>query len=253
MKYTRLYALSYKETIRFLKVWTQTILSSVMIAVLYFAVFGGALSSEISEVEGVSYLAFIVPGLIIMQATSNAFQNPSSSLIISKYHGTIKDLLISPFTPLEKALGYTIGATIRGVLVAAIILLVAKAFLPNLHIEHPIVLFFIILFSSAIFGVVGTLTGLWAKTFDHTAGIGTFIITPMAFLGGVFYSLEMLPPLAQNISLLNPILYMVDSTRYAFFGGSFIDIWLSLGVILMLFTVLFLLLWRAFAVDWRLK
>lgn len=253
MNFRRLYALSYRETIRFLKVWTQTLLSSVMISVLYFAVFGGALSSQITEIANISYLAFIVPGLMIMQATLGAFQNPSSSLIISKYHGTIKDLLTSPFSAIEKTLGFMIGGIIRGMMVSITIVFVAMAFIPSLTIEHPIMMIVILFLSSAVFSALGTLAGIWSKTFDHAAGISTFIVTPMGFLGGVFYSLEMLPPLAQQISHFNPIVYMVDSLRYAFFGTSFISITFSFTIITTFFILSTFVLWIAFRNNWRMK
>lgn len=254
MNFIRFYTLTKREIVRFLKVWTQTLLSPIVTAVLYFAVFGGALSSQITEIEGVSYLAFIIPGLMIMQSTGNAYQNPSSSIIIAKYHGNIKDLLTSPFTAWEKTLSYLLGATVRGIMVAGVIWGIALVFVPDLFFADSWLWVFIIFtLSNAIFGIIGTLAGLWAKTFDHSAGIANFIITPMGFLGGVFYSLEMLPPLAQQISLLNPVLYMVEGARYAFFGTSSISISTIMIVLSGIFLVLLLLNWYAFHKDLGLK
>lgn len=256
MNTIRLYTLSKREIIRFLKVWTQTLLSPIMTALLYFLVFGGAFSSQITDIDGISYLAFLLPGLMVMQSTGNAYQNPSSSLIIAKYHGNIKDLLTAPFTALEKTLAFCIGAIVRGIMVAGIIWALGILFDSSLlHIHSFLALVGVLVLSNALFGIFGTLAGLWAKTFDHSAGIANFIITPMGFLGGVFYSLEMLPPLAQYISYANPVLYMVEGTRYAFFGGAGTS--LSIGTIftvLILMTVIFFALnWYAFVKDWGLK
>lgn len=256
MNTVRLYTLSKREIIRFLKVWTQTLLSPIMTALLYFLVFGGAFSSQITDIDGISYLAFLIPGLMIMQSTGNAYQNPSSSIIIAKYHGNIKDLLTAPFTALEKTIAFCSGAIVRGVMVAGIIWAIGVIFEPSLlQIHSFLVLFGVLTLSNMLFGIFGTLAGLWSKTFDHSAGIANFIITPMGFLGGVFYSLDMLPPLAQYISYANPVLYMVEGTRYAFFGGAgtHIPIEITFTVLSIMTIVFFFLNWYAFKKDWGLK
>ncbi len=253
MNYIRLYTLSKREVLRFLKVWTQTLSSPVIIALLYFAVFGGALSSQITDIPGTSYLAFILPGLMMMQSTANAYQNPSSSLIIAKYHGNIKDLLVAPFSAMEKTLGYIIGAVIRGLITATIIGVVGAFFIENFSIHSFSWLFIIFFLANAIFGIIGSLAGLWAKSFDQSQGIANFLIIPMGFLGGVFYSLEMLPAWAQTISHVNPMVYMVDGARYAFFGESSIDILTSFTILMMITIILFVLNYLAFRVNWGLK
>lgn len=253
MNFIRLYSLTRREILRFLKVWTQTLSSPVIIALLYFAVFGGALSSQITDIAGTSYLAFILPGLMMMQSTANAYQNPSSSLIIAKYHGNIKDLLIAPFTAMEKTLGYITGAVVRGLITAFIIGFVGIFFIENFSIYSISWLLIIFVLAHIIFGSIGTLAGLWAKTFDQSQGIANFVIIPMGFLGGVFYSLEMLPEWAQTISYANPMLYMVDGARYAFFGESSIDIWISFTVLMSSTVLLFTLSYLAFRVNWGLK
>lgn len=246
MNFIRIWSLSKKETHRFLKVWGQTVFSPVVVALLYFAVFGGALSSKITEISGISYLAFIVPGLALLQSTTNAFTNPSSSLIISKYHGTITDLLLPPFTALEKTLGYLFGGLVRGMMVTVIIFLVAASFIEGFWPIHFWALVGMFFLANGIFSVLGTLIGIWGKTFDQISMVTTFLITPMGFLGGTFYSIEMLPPLAQKLSQFNPFLYFVDGARWAFFGQSDFDPLLDFSVAGVIFIVLFGLNWMVF-------
>lgn len=253
MNLIRLWTLSKKETHRFLKVWGQTVFSPVMVAILYFAVFGGALSAKITDISGISYLAFIVPGLAMLQATSNAFMNSSSSIIISKYHGTITDLLLPPFTPLEKTLGYFLGGLTRGMMVTVVIFIVAAFFATDfvpLHLGALVLMFFL---ANGIFAILGTLIGIWGKTFDQMSMMNTFLITPMGFLGGTFYSIEMLPPLAQKLSLFNPFLYFVDGARWAFFGQSDLDPVLDFSIAGAIFTVLLIFNWWVFRKGWGLQ
>ena len=253
MNVTRLWTLAWKESYRFLKVWSQTLMSPVIIAVMYFAVFGGALGSRITEINGVPYALFIVPGLVLLQSTTNAFMNPSSSLIIMKYSGTLSDLLLPPLSALEKTLGFMIGGLIRGLLVSLLIFIVAGLFTGK-FIPHDWTVFLLMLFfANGIFTLLGTLIGIWAKSFDHISGFSTFVITPMGFLGAIFYSLEMLPPLAQKISLFNPFFYLADGLRYGFLGISEVNINYSLIAAGTIFSVLFFTNWLAFYKGWRLK
>ncbi len=253
MNLIRLYTLTHKETHRFLKVWMQTVFSPVVIAVMYFAVFGGALSSRIVEFNNIPYLAFIVPGLALLQATTNAFQNPSSSLIIAHYQGLMPDLLMSPLTAMEKTLGFLLGGVIRGVMVTIMIFLVAAFFVKGFLPEHWLALLAITFLASGTFSLMGTLVGIWSKTFDGVAGITTFVITPMAFLGGVFYSINALPEFARQLSHFNPFFYYVDATRWAFFGVSDIAPSISFSISLALFLFFFVCTYVAFKADWRMK
>ncbi|QQS58961.1 ABC transporter permease [Candidatus Peregrinibacteria bacterium] len=249
----RLWALTEKECRRFLRVWLQTVMSPVITAILYFAVFGAALSPHISGFSKVSYLAFIVPGLILLQATNNAFQNPSSSLIIAKYHGNIVDLLTAPLSALEKTLGYLFGGIIRGMMVSLVIWAVAAFFVPHLFPEHPLLLLLMLFLANGVFTLLGTIVGIWGNTFDQISGFTTFIITPMGFLGGIFYSIELLPPLARTLSLGNPFFYFADGARWAFFGIADVSPIASFSVCGGMFLVLFTINWFMFAKDWRLK
>jgi len=253
MNTIRLTTLAKKESHRFLKVWMQTVFSPVMIALLYFVVFGAAFSGRVSNIEGISYLAFLVPGLALLQSTSNAFQNPSSSLIISKYHGTINDMLLAPLTPLERTLGYFFGGMLRGFLVSIIVVLVGFFFLPDFFPSSPFLLLSLLFLVNGIFSFLGTLIGLWGKTFDHIAGLTTFLIVPMGFLGGVFYSLDALPNFAQKISLFNPFLYFVDAARFSCFGTSDISPFLSFGITGVVFSLCFFFTYLAFKKEWWIK
>ncbi len=253
MNFIRLWTLTKKESHRFLKVWLQTIMSPVIIAILYFAVFGAALNSRIGEFSGIPYLAYIVPGLALLQSTTNAFQNPSSSIIISEYHGTIADLLMSPLTAFEKTLGYFFGGVLRGMIVLFVIFLIAGLMVPQFFPIHIAALLLMCFLANGIFSFLGTLAGIWAKTFDQISAITTFLITPMAFLGGVFYSVHNLPVLAQKLTLLNPFFYFVDGARWAFFGVSDISPIISFSVTISLFLILFLITFFAFQKDWRMK
>ncbi len=252
MQLIRFKTLLWKETSRFFKVWGQTVASPVVIAVMYFAVFGGALGSKIEEINGVPYSVFIIPGLVLLQATNNAFMNPSSSLIIAKYSGTMSDILLPPLTPLEKTLGYMLGGVVRGVMVSVLIFIVAGIFTGKYFPEHWGVFLLMIFLSNAIFATAGTLVGIWAKTFDQTSGISTFIITPMGFLGGIFYSLDMLPPLAQTLSQFNPFFYLADGLRYGFLGIAEVSPMMSLSVSVVILVILFTANYWAFARNWRL-
>lgn len=251
--FIRLFTLANKESARFLKVWTQTILSPVSLALLYFLVFGAALSSRVGEINGVPYLLYIIPGLALLQSTSSAFSNPSSSLIIAKYSGAISDLLLPNLTALEKTIGFLLGGVFRGMLVAFVIIVIGiltqDMFLP----QHPLELLFILFLSNTFFTLLGTLIGIWAKSFDQMQGFLTFIVTPMGFLGGAFYSIGMLPDIAAKISLANPFLYMVDSAKWAYFGGNDLHPLLSITVMGVLTLILLVLNYAAFASGWKMQ
>lgn len=253
MNYIRLKTLIWKETWRFLKVWTQTVGSPVVIAVMYFAVFGGALGSRITELQGVPYAVFIIPGLVLLQSTTNAFMNPSSSLIISKYSGTLSDILLPPLSAVEKTVGFLAGGLIRGVMVSLLIFAVAGVF-TGVYIPAHWGIFLLMLFlANGIFALLGTLVGIWAQSFDQISGFSTFVITPMGFLGAIFYSLDMLPLVAQKISLLNPFFYLADGLRYGFLGIAEITPWISMSLATSIFLVLLALNLWAFRTNWRLS
>lgn len=253
MNTIRLWTLTKKECHRFLKVWSQTVMSPVIIAIMYFAVFGGALGSRITEINGVAYSIFIIPGLILLQSTTNAFMNPSSSLIIMKYSGNISDLLLPPLSALEKTLGFLFGGVVRGLLVSICIFAVAAIFTGRFIPENLGAMLLMLFLANGIFTLLGILIGIWAKTFDHISGFSTFVITPMGFLGAIFYSLEMLPPLAQTLSKFNPFFYLADGLRWAFLGINEVSPLMSFGISGFIFVALFVACFWAFHTGWRLK
>jgi len=253
MNIIRTWTLTKKETHRFLKVWVQTVGSPIIVALLYFAIFGGALGSRISGFMDIPYSAFIVPGLALLQSTANAFQNASSSLVISKYHGNIADILMAPLSPLDKTLGYFLGGLFRGLLVAGVVIAVSFVFVPHLFPKHIFAALLALVLANGIFAILGTIVGIWGRTFDQMSFMTNFIITPMAFLGGTFYSVSALPPLAQKLTFFNPFFYGVDFLRWAFFGVSDVSPLFSACVLIALFVFLFVLNFLLFAKDWRLK
>ncbi|HIO15031.1 MAG TPA: ABC transporter permease [Chromatiales bacterium] len=225
-----------KEVRRFLKVSIQTVLAPCVTTLLYLLVFASVLEDHIKVYDGVSYLAFLVPGLIMMTVIQNAFANASSSLIQSKMTGNLVFLLLSPISGVEMVVAFVAAAVVRGILVGLCVWLVALVFVDVPLVSLTTVLLFLVL-SSAVLGAVGLIAGLWADKFDQLSAFQNFIIVPLSFLSGVFYSVESLPGIWQAISRFNPFFYMIDGFRYGFFGVSDVDPELSLVV-----TLAFLLL-----------
>ena len=213
-----LYTLFCKELLRFYKVALQTVAAPVITALLYLLVFGHVLEEHVQVFEQVSYTAFLIPGLIMMSVIQNAFANSSSSLIQSKVTGNIVFVLLPPLSPLEMYLAFVLAAMVRGLAVGAGVLLVALLFI-DLPLRHPgWVLLFAVL-GSATLGTLGIVAGIWAEKFDQLAGFQNFIIMPLSFLSGVFYSIESLPAFWQSLSRFNPFFYVIDGFRYGFFGA----------------------------------
>ncbi len=227
-----------REVERFRRVSTQTLFAPAMSATLYLFIFGVSLGARFPDVHGHPYIQFIVPGLIMMGLVNNAFQNTSSSILISKYEGNIVDILTAPISHLEVALAYALGGVARGVAVGGIVLLVSLLFTP-LPFAHPAYLLALAVVSAFVFALAGLLAAVWAERFDDMAMLSTFILLPLTYLGGVFYSLELLPPLWRKVSLFNPLLYMIDGIRYGFLGASDVDPAWSLALTLALAATLF--------------
>ena len=236
------YTLFAKEVWRFLKVFVQTILTPVVTALLYLLVFGQALEGNVQVYEGVSYSAFLIPGLMMMSIIQNAFANTSSSLIQSKMMGNLVFVLLSPITSVEFFVAHIAAAVVRGVLVALAVYLVAIFFVDLPIGSLWVVLVFAVL-GSATLGVLGLIAGIWAEKFDQLAGFQNFFILPLSFLSGVFYSIHSLPGVWQTVSQFNPFFYLIDGFRYGFFLASDADPMLSLAV-----SVVFLLGLSAMAV-----
>jgi ABC-2 type transport system permease protein len=212
--------LLYKELLRFWKVSFQTILAPVLTALLYLLIFSHVLESHVSVFDGrVRYTAFLVPGLVMMSVLQNAFANSSSSMIQSKITGNLIFVLLPPLSPLEIFGAYVLGAVIRGIVVGFGVLLVTVWFAP-LALEHPLWALAFALLGSAILGTLGLIAGIVADKFDQLAAFQNFLIMPLTFLSGVFYSIHTLPPFWQALSRFNPFFYMIDGFRYGFFGLS---------------------------------
>jgi ABC-2 type transport system permease protein len=214
-----LWTLFHKEVRRFLRVPGQTLLSPVVTTVLYFVVFGWSLGGRLSHVEGVPYARFIVPGLVALGVVSNAYSNTASSLFVMKLQGTVIDLLVSPLTEAQILVGFVGAAVLRGLLVGLVMWLVSGAF-TGFGVAHPLVALALVVLAAVLFGTLGLITAIWASTFEQVNFFPTFFITPLTFLGGVFYSVEMLPPALRRFTLANPIFYMVDGVRYGMLGIS---------------------------------
>ena len=212
--------LLYKELLRFWKVSFQTILAPVLTALLYLLIFSHVLESRVSVFDGrVGYTAFLVPGLVMMSVLQNAFANSSSSLIQSKITGNLIFVLLPPLSPLNIFGAYVLGAMVRGIVVGSGVLLVTLWFAP-LELEHPLWALVFALLGSAILGTLGLIAGIVADKFDQLAAFQNFLIMPLTFLSGVFYSIHTLPPFWQALSHFNPFFYMIDGFRYGFFGLS---------------------------------
>jgi len=225
-----LYTLFYKELLRFYKVALQTLLAPVMTALLYLLVFAQVLEQRAEAFPGVSYSAFLVPGLVMMSVIQNAFANSSSSLIQSKVTGNLIFVLLAPFSAFEFLLAFVLAAMVRALLVGLGVCLAALAFVPvPLHSAGYVLLFAAL--ASAALGALGVVAGIWADKFDQLAGFQNFIILPLSFLSGVFYSIHSLPGFWLTLSHFNPFFYMIDGFRYGFFGAADVSPVLSLAVV----------------------
>jgi ABC-2 type transport system permease protein len=222
--------LLYKEVLRFWKVAFQTVAGPVLTAMLYLLIFGHALEDHVKVYGTVSYTAFLVPGLAMMSVLQNAFANSSSSLIMSKVMGNLVFLLLTPLSYMHWYVAYVGAAVIRGVVVGVGVFAVSALF-TNLSFEAPLWIFVFGVMGAALMGTLGLIAGLWAEKFDQLAAFQNFVVMPMTFLSGVFYSIHSLPAFWQGVSHFNPFFYMIDGFRYGFFGVSDVSPWLSLSVV----------------------
>ncbi|MDA9129375.1 ABC transporter permease [Candidatus Gracilibacteria bacterium] len=234
---TDLYTLTRKEVARFLRVWKQTLLPPIITIVLYLAIFGKFIGDRISVVEGVNYIDFIFPGLLMMSVIMASYQNTSSSFFGSKFQKSIEELFVSPIAYWKILVGFCAGAMLRGIMVAGLVF-VTGALMTDIIIQNYFLAFVFIFLSSLLFSLLGLYNGLYAKSFDDIALIPTFVITPLIYLGGVFYPISVLGEPWQTISLFNPILYMINGLRYAFIGVSDISVATSIGILLFFITIL---------------
>ncbi len=223
--------LLYKEILRFWKVLFQTVMAPVLTALLYLLIFANVLGAHVQVYPGVSYTAFLMPGLVMMSILQNAFANGSSSLIQSKMNGNIVFVLLPPISNFEFFAAYLIASVVRGLVVGLGVLLVGLLF-TDLDMAHPVWTLAFAILASAVFAAMGIVAGIWADKYDHLAGVQNFFIMPLTFLSGVFYSIHSLPAFWQTVSRYNPVFFMIDGFRYGFHGVSDVDPWLSLAVVL---------------------
>jgi len=212
-----------KETIRIFRIWSQTLLPSVITSTLYFLIFGNFIGSRIGKIEGVSYIEFIVPGLIMMAVITTSYSNVVSSVFSTKFQRSIEELLVSPLSYSTIILGFVFGGMVRGLCVGILVTLVSMVFSPIQLLHLPIIVSSIFL-SSILFGLGGFINALFARRFDDISIIPTFILTPLIYLGGVFYSIKLLPDFWQQLSYFNPVLYLINIFRYGFLGLTDISI-----------------------------
>ena len=239
--------LLYKEVLRFWRVAFQTIAGPVLTAMLYLLIFGHALEAHVKVYDRISYTAFLVPGLAMMSLLQNAFANSSSSLIMSKVMGNLVFLMLTPLSYMNWFVAYVGAAVIRGLVVGLGVFAVSALF-TDVSFMAPLWILSFAVLGAALMGTLGLIAGLWAEKFDQLAAFQNFVVMPMTFLSGVFYSIHSLPPFWQKVSHLNPFFYMIDGFRYGFFGASDASPWLSLsvvGVALAVVAAIALLLLRA--------
>lgn len=234
------------EMARTFRTLLQSIVSPVVSTALYFVVFGSAIGSRIPEVGGVSYGAFIVPGLVMLSLLTQSISNASFGIYFPRFAGTIYELLSAPVSPLEIVISYVGAAATKSVMVGLIILATAALFVP-LKIMHPGFMLLFLLLTAVTFSLLGFIVGLWAEGFEKLQFIPTLVITPLTFLGGSFYSIDMLPPFWQRVTLVNPVVYLVSGFRWSFYGTSDVGVGVSLAM-----TLLFLLACLA-VVRWIFK
>lgn len=227
---TSFWTLFYKEILRFWKVSFQTVLAPVLTALLYLLIFSHVLEEHVQVYPGVRYTAFLIPGLVMMSLLQNAFANSSSSLIQSKITGNIVFILLPPLSHFEFFGAYVLASAVRGVMVGLGVFLVTATFV-SVPVQNPLWVLAFALFGSALLGALGIIAGIWAEKFDQLAAFQNFVIIPLTFLSGVFYSIHSLPPFWQQVSHFNPFFYMIDGFRYGFFGVSDVSPHLSLAIV----------------------
>jgi len=240
------------EMARFFRTILQSIISPVISTSLYFVVFGSAIGSRIDSVEGVSYGAFIVPGLIMLTVLMQSVSNASFGIYFPKFIGTIYELLSAPLSFIEIVIGY-VGAAATKALIIGVIILVTATFFVDLHIVHPGWMIAFLVLTCVTFAMLGFILGIWAKSFEQLQLVPMLVITPLVFLGGSFYSISMLPPFWRTVTLFNPVVYLISGFRWAFFGTADVSLLGSTLAILGFFVACLVVIWRIFETGWRIR
>jgi ABC-2 type transport system permease protein len=230
----------------------QSIFSPVLSTSLYFIVFGAAIGSRITQIDGVSYGSFIVPGLVMLQLLTQSIMNASFGIYFPRFAGTIYEILSAPVSPLEVVLGYVGAAASKSIIIGLIILVTSALFVP-IHIAHPVWMLTFLVLTAITFSLFGFIIGIWADGFEKLQVIPLLIITPLTFLGGTFYSVKMLPPFWQTVTLFNPLVYLISGFRWSFYEISDVNVMVSLGMTLAFLGACLAVVWWIFTTGYRLK
>ena len=232
----------HKEINRFMRIWSQTLLPPAITMSLYFLIFGKFIGSQIKHIDGFAYIQYIVPGLVLMSIMTNAYANTSSSFFLTKFNKSIEEMIVSPMSNFVILMGFMLGGTIRGLLIGIIILFISFLF-THIPLAHPLVILSMAILSAMVFSLGGLINAVYAKRFDDISFIPTFILTPLTYLGGVFYSIKQLSPIWHHISVFNPIFNMVDTFRFGILGVADLTPYHGFSVVLLLFISLFMWAW----------
>lgn len=251
-KMVALKTIMVKEYLRFIRIWIQTILPPAISVALYFIIFGELIGSQINDIDGYKYMDYIVPGLILMSVITNAYANVVSSFFSAKFHHSVEEMLVSPLPNHIILLGFVSGGLARGIIVGIVVTVVAM-FFSDFQIYSYTVTITVFILTSILFALAGFINAAYARSFDDITIIPTFVLTPLTYLGGIFYSIKMLPEFWQNISLVNPILYMINAFRYGLLGISDIDLSAAFIIIIAFIIVLYYFALRLLRIGVGLK
>lgn len=254
-KWTAFYTMLRKDVVRIFRIWVQTFLPSVVTSVLYFAVFGTVLGSRIGQMQGVDYMSFVVPGLVMLAIVTSAYANSSFTFFQSKFFArSIDEMLVSPMPPWLIIAGFIAGGIIRGILVGALVVIVSLFFTGlSLTIHNALIIFAFAILTALVFALAGLVNGVYAKTIDGINLVPTFVLTPLVYLGGIFYSVHNLPGWWQAITYANPLFYLVNGFRYGFLGLSDVSLAVSVGILAAMIAVLAAINWYLIRTGLGLK
>jgi ABC-2 type transport system permease protein len=230
----------------------ESIASPILTTALYFVVFGAAIGSRMGEIDGIEYAAFIIPGLLMLSLLGESISNAAFGIYFPKFSGTIYEVLSAPVSYIEVVIGYVGAAASKSLILGALILLTARLFV-DYQIEHPLWMFSFLVLTAITFSLFGFIIGLWADDFQKLQIIPMMVITPLTFLGGAFYSISMLPPFWQTVTLFNPVVYLISGFRWSFYGVADVNVGISLAMILVFMTLCLVTVWWIFRTGYRLK
>lgn len=240
--FTALKSLAVKETNRYLRIWIQTLVPPVITTSLYFVIFGNLIGGRIGEMAGFSYMEFIVPGLIMMSVITSSYSNVASSFFSQKFQKNIEELLIAPVPTHVIIWGFVIGGLGRSILVGTLVTMISLFFVP-LQVHSWLIVIMTLFMTAILFSLAGLLNGIFAQSFDDVSIVPTFVLQPLTYLGGVFYSITMLPPIWQAVSKINPIVYMVSGFRFGFLGTTDVPIIFSVSILILFIVALYAVCW----------